>query len=317
MLAPLEPPTYKGLRVLILMLGCYLLSDGVIDCAADEPCAQDSGVEGDTDADTDTDTDTDTDPQDLRTTGVVTSALLTDDWSFVVTAPDKSEVLRHEQAGSVAGPVLWLDDYSTGVLVDESLSWVVTPNATYPSMQFSDPVTDLEWLPPYFIVLFETGLLSADSDNNLELTWLEINAFSQATRVAADGLGGLWILDLGSGTPSLYSWNGTLEPLYKDYDEHAGRSVGLFRGPEDRPWVCSAGGGVWPVSALAKGATKPVRLADNQLSSVIDCDYDPGSDEFILFSRDGSVVRLGPNNRTELWLEVPGLVRGGIYDPAP
>jgi len=301
--------------VLILLLGCYLLSDGVIDCAADEPCARDSGAQGD--ADTDTDTDADTDPQDLRTTGVVTSGLLTDAWSFVVSAPDRTEVLRHEQTGSVAGPVLWLDEYSTGVVVDGDLSWAVTSDGAYPSMQLSETVADLAWLPPHFMVLFETGLLSADSENGLELTWIEVNVFTRATRMAADGRGGLWILDLEAGNPSLYTWNGGLDLLYEHFDEHAGRSVGLFRGPQDTPWVCSAGGGVWPVSALANGDTTPVRLADGQLDSVIDCGYDPGSDEFIFFSTDGSVVRLGPDNATEVWLEFPGLVRGRVYDPAP
>jgi hypothetical protein len=294
--------------VTLLLLACYLLDDGAIDCAADEPCAaidtQDSGVEGDTD--TDTDTDSDTDVVGSRTRGAVVSANEGGSWLFQVVEPDQNVRLDYTAAGSVSGPVDWLDAYDAGVVVHGGQSWVVDDDGAIPSLDFGLDARDIAWETNRFLVLFPNALAAIDGDGAV---WLDRETLKNGTRMALDEQGGAWVLD-ATDRPSVYLWNDGFEAIHPEFDDTNLRAVGLFRGPDGGPWVCSGSGGVWSVAELAAGNKSPWRLAQD-LQKVTDCGYDPGSDEVILFASEG-VVRLGAENRTSLWHAVPGQARGRV-----
>ena len=294
------------------LLGCYLIDNGGIDCAADEVCARDSLPEGD--ADTDADSDADTDVPGQREVGAVFGSQGGSDWSFVVVDPAGAEVLRQTTSGAVEGPLTWLDQAQSGLLLDGDQAWVVDADQAQAATVLPEEARDLEWVSPSLVVLFPHGLAEVQGS---ETVWLEQGAFQNATRLVADGAGGVWVLDLGLGLPSLYHWNEEqgLSQVNADFDEHSGRTVGLFLGPDQLPWVCSGGGAVWSVAALAQGDRSPARLADNQLSGVMDCGYDGGSDEFLLFSQQLGIVRLGRDNATSVWVQDQGLRRGRAYLP--
>ena len=296
--------------MILILLGCYLLDDGAIDCAAGEPCARDSLPEGDADTDADADTDLPGAPE----LGVAYGSLGGSDWSFVVVDPQGNEVLRESTPGAVEGPVAWRDELAIGLLLQGDQAWVVDAQGATSSAALPEPARDLEWVGSRLLVLFANGLSAVEGD---QTTWLVQGAFQNASRLASDGEGEVWIVDSGLGKPTLYGWNeeAGLQLLHADFDDHTGRSVALFAGPDQQPWVCSAGGGVWSVAALADGDDTPARLADNQLSAVVDCGYDPAADEFLLLSKSLGVVRLGPDNATRVWVQDPDLRRGQVYRP--
>jgi len=301
--------------VILILLGCYLLDDGVIDCAADEPCAtvdtQETAVEGDADADTDTDTDTDVVA--ARTVGSVHSAESDGTWRFVVSQPNAVRRLDHSASGVVAGPALWMDDTNRGLVASGSELWAIDDNGSFLAQDLNRPVQDLLRQDTRLLLLTPTSISSLEGSNpGVEV--LDNEALGNATRLALAGDDAVWILDLHGPTVWSLGLNDSLEPLYSAYDDTALRSVGLFVGPDEGPWVCSGSGGVWSVAALAEGEKAPWRLAQDT-SGVVDCGYDPGSDEVLLFTTIGAVVRLGPDNRTSTWLETPGLVRGRPYTP--
>ena len=301
--------------MILLLLGCYLLDDGVIDCAADEPCAtvdtQDTSVEGDADADTDTDTDTDVVAS--RTVGAVHSAQSDGTWRFVVSQPNAVRRLDHSASGAVAGASLWLDDDDFGLVMHGGEAWAVDDNGSFLAQDIGRPVQDLLWQDPRFLMLTPTAIASLDGANPV-LEWVDSQTLGNATRLALAEDGAAWILDLHGPTIWSLGSDDSLQALHSTYDDTVLRSVGLFAGPDGGPWVCSGSGGVWSVAALASGQKAPWRLAQDT-SGVVDCGYDPGSDEVLLFTTSGAVLRLGPDNRTSTWIEAPGLTRGRVYTP--
>ena len=115
---------------------------------------------------------------------------------------------------------------------------------------------------------------------------------------------GVWLIDFGSdGRPDLHRWtDGEVDLWIEDYDSIEGRSVAAFVGPEAEVWVCSEGGGTWSVAEIAAGISAPARLAQGGLTDVVDCGYDPGTDEVLMISGVGGIFRVQADNTTSNWV---------------
>jgi len=121
-----------------------------------------------------------------------------------------------------------------------------------------------------------------------EFTELSGGFFSEARRT-------IEVVDLDRSSPDLWALDITsmkLNRVARDFDDQEARSRLPFGGRDDLPWSCTSAGAVYDLSALQGGILEPERLIDLTTTDVIDCDYDAGSDEVIMFSVDAGVLRV-------------------------
>ena len=112
--------------------------------------------------------------------------------------------------------------------------------------------------------------------------------FAESTRT-------IEVVDLDRGSPDLWSLDVTslkLNRVASDIDSQDIRAKLPFGGRDDLPWSCTAAGAVYDLVALQGGNREPERSAELPTADVIDCDYDAGSDEVLMFSTDAGALRV-------------------------
>ncbi|MCB9762611.1 MAG: hypothetical protein H6739_22620 [Alphaproteobacteria bacterium] len=313
---------------------CHLFSSGEIECTRDElpDCL---GVEGDADADADADTDTDADADADSDTdadadpiqGVVYIGEGTDSSSgsqiWVVEGYDEANALVIEEGdfGSVSGPVAYRSSDDVLLMAHEDRLLLVNNTGIIAVGTLPGEVRDIYAGQSYFWAITSDGLYRVNSAGASEQ--LRDTSFQELTAVFPAASGELFILDRGGSTnsPSLYRYDTRDESLtleYGSYDITRNRSIDGFQGVDDEPFVCSAAGGAYRVADVANEDTAPERLATGSLTDIVDCGYDAGSDEVILFSASRGVFRVqstGATTRQVELVEADRLLRGTTFAP--
>ena len=313
--------------MLILTLSaCHLFSSAEIPCARDElpGCLDtaeadtdtDSDADSDADSDTDTDTDTDTDVVGDPTAGLVMSVRGSSDWLVRVLDQQGAESFSYGQAGAVFGPVAWDEAGQVAYVASNGDGDLYKIGSSCPQSlgPLGGVAVDLAINGSWLYATDGTNLvrLSLSSGATEPLS----SELTQALQLIPDKGDGVYIIDRGSGSPSLLHYeSGSVTMSVANYDSIDARSVGAYL-REGEVWLCSEGGGTWSVGQLKSGDSTPERLAQGAITDVIDCGYDAGSDEVLFFSVSRGVFRVGSDNATTEWATgAGGLIQRGEVLP--
>jgi len=319
----------------LILHGCHLFADGSIPCTADElpDCAEvegdadtdtdadsdtdaDADADSDADSDADTDSDTDTDIGDPEAAVALSLNAGASAWRFLGIDETGAEAFDVGGSGALTGAPMWVPGSGNAAVVTGTELWVMNSDGASFQSDAGVPLVDAAYSAASDTVwaVSEEGLWGDQFDG----TGINLyaNDFARNAHVLVNN-SAVWIIDLGKdGRPDLLRYTQTegLSVEHEDYDTIEGRSIGAYLGPDDRVWVCSEGGGTWAVDAIASGDTSPNRLAQGALTDVIDCGYDPGTDEVLMISKSQGVFRVQADNTTTHW--VSGLseviVRGEV-----
>ena len=314
--------------MILTLSACHLFSSAEIPCTSDElPGCADTAGESDTDTDTDADSDTDADADadtdsDSDTdvvgdpeAGVVMSVRSGSDWLVRVLDPKGAETFSYGESGAVFGPVAWDEAASTAWIAsnsDGNLYKIDSTGAKRVESLGSEAVD---------VAISGSWLYATDGQNLVRLSlssgdteMLSANGLTQALALVEDGDEGVYIIDRGSGSPSLLHYEaGSLGLSVANYDSIDARSVGAYL-RDGEVWLCSEGGGTWSVGQLKSGDSSPERLAQGAITDVVDCGYDAGSDEVLFLSVGRGVFRVASDNTTTEWATSAGglIVRGEV-----
>ena len=318
----------------LLLTACHLFADGSIPCSADElpDCAQ---VEGDADADTDADTDADADGDSdtdadsdadtdadadtdvgISEVAVALSAKGSSQWRFLAVNEDAEADLDLTGSGDILGAPMWVPSFQQGGVATDAELYLISDSGPELAAGLSFGINDAAYVAA-------DDAIYVGSDTALWLYTFDgfervDGSFERLTHVMSDGLG-LWLIDLGlDGKPTLYSYTsaGGLSLEIEDYDSIEGRSEAAFVGADGDVWVCSQGGGTWAVADIAAGSTSPARLAQGALTDVVDCGYDPGTDEVLMISASQGIFRVQADNTTSNWFAgLPEVIVGAEVVP--
>ncbi len=132
------------------------------------------------------------------------------------------------------------------------------------------------------------------------------------------------IVDRNRGAPVIYDYDPStdrLSALIQQVDDNDARVHAPFAGPDGAPWACSSAGAVYDLEYLSQGTradphSEPERLADPIFSDVVDCGYDAGSGDVVMFSEGEGGWRVASDgSRSEYFSLAPGaaLLRGATW----
>ena len=116
------------------------------------------------------------------------------------------------------------------------------------------------------------------------------------------------VVDLDEGGPDLWSLDiasSALIETLENFDDQSARARIPFLGYDGQAWTCSASGAVYDMKTLSEGDREPMRLPEQDLRDVLDCGYDSGSDDVILFSESGGALRVAADGAILSRLPVP------------
>ena len=318
--------------MLILTLSaCHLFSSAEIPCTSDElpGCADtgpeadtdtdadaDSDTDADTDADADSDTDSDTDTDLTPTAGVVGSIRNGSDWQVQVLDAQGTQLFSYGEAGKALGPVAWDAEGQVVYLASDGDDVLYRVSSTGPTAiaDMGAAAVDVA-INGTWLYLTDGSTLVRVSLASSETQTLSSGELTQALQLVPDEGEGVYVIDRGSGSPSLLHWeSGNLSLSVADFDSIDARVVGAYL-REGEVWTCSEGGGTWSVGQLKSGDTQPERLAQGAITDVVDCGYDHGSDEVLFFSTSRGVFRVAADNTTTEWATSSGLIwRGDVFE---
>lgn len=280
--------------MLFWLTACVLFQSGAIDCAKDEPCVPDTSVEetggGDDTEIVDTNPPVEEPIMGAFVTGKGTAGyqvsyvspsvdgykvLASGDDVMVAAAQDDTHLLGVTEGGDIV-------DLSTGERM-----------ATLPQ-----PLTDIAVVNGQIILATRYSLYR---NNGGTLSQISTGSFSDLRLLVNDGSGGLYGVELIDG--SLRLLRGTSSGWgvqIAAYDDRVERSVDLFLGQGDRPMTCASDGGVYFIEELAAGNTTPWRKPKSGVVDVQACSFDPGSQDVLLLSAAGGLVRVDPNGEVRV-----------------
>ncbi|MCB9794046.1 MAG: hypothetical protein H6741_15130 [Alphaproteobacteria bacterium] len=286
--------------------------------------SDDSDADTDSDTDTDTDTDTDSDTDVQPSVGAVYVGSTSSGHAVRAFAADASLDFGHDGSDVLTGPISRHPDSNIeGVIVasGEAVYGYSESGLARLATLTGEEVVDLYQDPSRALLIAATATALYDVSGGNVRQLGSSGQFRELASVFAAGPDLVYILDRGGTTnsPSLYAFDPDTEAVsiaFPGYDTTRNRSVDAFLGPEDRPFVCSRGGGAYAVEDVRDGVTTPERLATGSLTDIVDCGYDPATDEVVLFSTSAGVVRVQSTGATTVWIdasEVRDLLRGKVY----
>ncbi len=126
-------------------------------------------------------------------------------------------------------------------------------------------------------------------------------------------------VDLDDGGPDLWSLDiasAALIETLENFDDQAARARIPFLGYDGQAWTCSSSGAVYDMKALSEGDREPMRLPEQDLRDILDCGYDAGSDDVIMFSESGGALRVAAGGSIGSRLPVPSgytLLAGAVW----
>jgi len=136
---------------------------------------------------------------------------------------------------------------------------------------------------------------------------------------ASEASSGLFVVDRNGGAPVVYDYDpeaDRLQSVIPQVDNNHGRVRAPFAGPGGAPWACSSAGGVYDLAVLADGDTNTERLPEPYFEDIVDCGYDPGTDEVIMFSQSEGVWRVAADgSRSQVFHLATGetILRGATW----
>lgn len=296
-------------------MGCHVFSSGDIPCTRDEmPCVEvdadaDSDSDSDTDADADADSDTDTDADADPVLGAAYVVLEGRTTRVVVLDAALNELVSSDATVALNGPIAYQAANQLVMSAQETAVYVLS-RSTYSQIgTLDDAATDIVAGSQAFYIATQTSFYRANSQGieRLNTGFIELDALFWAN----DAQDTLYMIDRGGpgGRPSLYTYTpgtGAFTSEIEGYDSTRNRSEDGFLGPAGQPFVCSQAGGAFAIADIVAGDTAPERLANGGLTDVIDCAYDPGSDEVLVFSQSRGILRVAAGGRTSTWEDTSG-----------
>lgn len=295
--------------MILTLLSCHLFVDARVVCAADEPCAGDTGpVDSGGE---------DTGPSLAPSVGWVMS-LAGDGEALVRRFNAKGQQVDAWEGLPLAGPVA----------VDPvTLDGVVVDGPTLVDLPAEGPVTS-HTLPT---------LVAYDVDMGNGVAWVAAGevvhgfaprtafelqlgegAHERVTSVALDGYQ-LWAVDVGDGLPDLYRYDVQTFDLVDhqpDIDTTIARVRNLFIGPGGEPYGCSGAGAIYRLADLGEGVVEVVAWAQIGADDVSDCAWDPDVRAWLVASPSTGVFRVDPEGNLENVTSPPSglrLVRANFY----
>lgn len=279
--------------MLFWLTACVLFQSGAIDCAKDEPCVPETGVE-ETGGGDDTQVQ-DTNPPVLDP---VMGAWITgqDSQGYLVNYLPPSGSMELLWFGTQ--PILAAAQDSThligvsekGELVDLKTDTVM---ATLPHLH-----TDLAVVNGQVIVATRYSLY-----RNISGVFSQIStgSFSDLQHIVNDGSGGLYGVERVDGNMRLLrgtssGWGVQIAA----YDDRVDRSLDLFLGQGDKPMTCSSDGSVYLIEELALGNTVPWRKPSADVENVQACSFDAGSQSVLLLSKEKGLYRVAPDGEVSV-----------------
>lgn len=279
--------------MLFWLTACVLFQSGAIDCAKDEPCVPETGVEETGGGDDTEIQDTNPPVQDPRMGAWITGEgsaghqvsyvlpggdikLL---WSgtepLVAAAQDETHLIGVSEKGEL------LD------LNNEELM------ATLPQA-----LTDLAVVNGQVVVATRYALYRNKSGTFSQIT---TGSFSDLQHIVNDGSGGLYGVELVDGKMRLLrgttsGWGVQIAA----YDDRVERSVDLFLGQGDEPMTCASSGAVYLIEELAVGNTVPWRVPGTAVADVRACSFDTGSQDVLLLSAAAGLLRVDPDGEVSV-----------------
>lgn len=273
--------------MLFWLTACVLFQSGAIDCAKDEPCVPETGLEETVGEDTEV---VDTNPP---AADPVVGAWITGqgDAGFLVSEVAPGGLPERLWSGTQILVASGVDDThligvgENGELVDLRTETLL---ATLPS-----PTVDLAEVDGQLVFATQTTLYR---NKGGVISQISTGSFSDLRRIVADGEGGLYGIELVDGQLRLMrgtsaGWGVELAA----YDDRVDRSVDLFLGQGGAPMVCSASGDAYRIAALDEGDTTPWRSPKESVVDVVGCSFDTGSQQLLLLSESAGLLRVDPD----------------------
>ena len=271
--------------MLFWLTACVLFQSGAIDCAKDEACVPDTGVE-ETGDDTEV---VDTNPPVLdpvmgawitgqdgngyRINYLPPSGGVEPLWygtdPMVAAAQDETHLIGVSETGQV------IDLLSGALLFSLPL-----------------PLTDIAVANGRVLVGTRYALYRNDDG---VFSQVNSGSFTDLQRIVNDGTGGLYGVERVDGKMRLLrgsssGWGVQIAA----YDDRVDRSIDLFLGQGDKPMTCAEDGGVYLIEELAVGNTAPWRVPGATVRDVRACSYDTGSQNVLLLTKDQGLLRVDP-----------------------
>jgi hypothetical protein len=272
--------------MLFWLTACVLFQSGAIDCAKDEACVPDTGVEETGGDDTEV---VDTNPP---ASDPVMGAWITgqDDGGYLVYYLPPSGSVQKLASGSQLMVAAAQDEtHLVGVTEPGDLIDLQTGTlmATLPH-----PLADIAVVNGQVIVATRYSLYRNQSG---VFSQISTGSFSDLQHIVNDGSGGLYGVERVDGQMRLLrgtssGWGVQIAA----YDDRVDRSVDLFLGQGDKPMTCAVDGGVYLIEELAAGNTVPWRSPGSTVEDVRACAFDAGSQNVLLLTENKGLIRVDP-----------------------
>ena len=279
--------------MLFWLTACVLFQSGAIDCAKDEPCVPDTGVEETGGGDDTEIQDTNPPVQDPLMGAWVTGkgsggyqvryvppgqgpkTLWTGTQVLVAAAQDETHLVGVNDAGDLL-------DLSTDTLM-----------ATLPQA-----LTDIAVVNGQVVVATRYALYRNKGGT---FSQISTGSFSDLQHIVNDGSGGLYGVELVDGKMRLLrgttsGWGVQIAA----YDDRVDRSIDLFLGQGGEPMSCAADGRVYFIEELAIGNTTPWREPETAVLDVQACGFDAGSQSVLLLSESSGLLSVGPDTKVSV-----------------
>jgi hypothetical protein len=275
------------------LTACVLFQSGAIDCAKDQACVPETGVE-ETGGGDDTQVQ-DTNPPVLDP---VMGAWITgeDGGSFVVHYLSPAGSLEQLASGSQLMVAAAQDDtHLIGVTEPGELIDLLSGQlmATLPQ-----PLTDIAVVGGEVIVATRYSLYRNKGGT---FSQISTGSFTDLQHIVNDGSGGLYGVERVDGKMRLLrgtssGWGVQVSA----YDDRVDRSIDLFLGQGDKPMTCAEDGGVYLIEELAVGNTAPWRVPGSTVEDVRACSFDQGSQNVLLLTENKGLVRVDPTGQVTM-----------------